>query len=98
VSHLLVVAGGGGDDVAVGQVGERGLHRVRIHPCCLFPFVLLAPASPSSPAAVEARRICFGFNWGYKRAKRSVAAAGSGEREALYGMAAVEVSPMRRQN
>jgi hypothetical protein len=82
VSHLLVVAGGGGDDVAVGQVGERGLHCVRIHPCRLFPFVLLAPASPFSPAAVEARRICFGFVWGYKSEVMQPRAQG---REALYG-------------
>lgn len=33
MSHLLVVAGGGGHDVAEGQVGERRLHRVGIHGC-----------------------------------------------------------------
>jgi hypothetical protein len=57
VSHLLVVAGGGGDNVAEGQVGERGLHGVRIHPCFLFPFALRAPASSSAPAAVAGLRL-----------------------------------------
>ena len=65
VSHLLEVAGGGGDDVAEGQVRERRLHRVRIHLRCLLLMLLLAPASPSSSssaaAAAPARRICSGF-------------------------------------
>jgi hypothetical protein len=81
VSHLLVVAGGGGNNVAEGQVGERGLHGVRIHPCFLFPFALRAPASSCSRrrCRLAAHRICFGFVRG-ERAKRSVAAARSGER------------------
>jgi hypothetical protein len=58
VSHLLVVAGYGGDNVAEGQVGERGFHGVPIHPRCLFPFALLAPGSSSSvPAAVAGSRL-----------------------------------------
>jgi len=48
VGHLLEVAGGGGDDVAEGEVRERRLHRVRIHLRRLLLMLLLAPASPSS--------------------------------------------------